>query len=343
MNVALLAALLTGAILVAANERTPARVAAGFDVSQFLRVDAGFPESEVQRTHRGDVIVRNLHVDDDTVGIVAAALIAVPPAFFMEQVRQIEEFKRSPEVPQIGRLDTPVSADALAMLTLDKGDLDAARRCRAGDCDLKLDARGIEKLRAVPANGDVMAALRAHLADYVSSYFRNGNAALLTYHDRGRPQTLLGELERIVEASPFIKRVWPDLYTGIAQFSGTLPEGLEGFAYWSKEKVGPRSAISLTHLVIRPPKDGVGVVATKQLYASHYSTASLGLTVLVDQSGAAGPRTLVIYLNRTRVDIFGGVLGGLKRPLVRSRARSGAERMMLALRTRLEAEFRQSR
>jgi hypothetical protein len=110
--------------------------------------------------------------------------------------------------------------------------------------------------------------------------------------------------------------------------------------YWSKEKVGPRPVVSLTHVIIRPPGDGVATIATKQLYASHYTTGSLGLTILADRTADKGPRTLVVYLNRTRVDVFDGVLSAVKRPIVRSRARSGAVRMMTGLRTRLEAQFR---
>jgi hypothetical protein len=165
----------------------------------------------------------------------------------------------------------------------------------------------------------------------------------MTYNDHGRPQTLVDQLDRIVQASSFLAREWPDLHNAVATFSGRLPDGLEDFTYWSKEKVGPRASITLTHVILRPPTDGTAVVASKQIYASHYASASLGLTVLADQSTAAGPRTLLIYVNRTRVDMFGGLLGGLKRPLVRSRARAGAERMMMTLRTKLESQFRQSR
>jgi hypothetical protein len=82
------------------------------------------------------------------------------------------------------------------------------------------------------------------------------------------------------------------------------------------------------------------VIATKQLYASHYSEASLGVTILLDKGTVEAPRTLVIYVNRSRLDIFGGLLGPIKRPLVRSRAREGAERTMRQLRDRLEREYR---
>lgn len=338
-----LSALLTVTLAGGTREPSVTPETGAFDLGTFLSADAGFPQGEIRRVHRGEVIVRALNPDDETVGIAAAVLVAVPPAFYVEQLRRIEEFKQSPEVQQIGRLGTPPSARDFAPLSLDAGELGEARRCRAGDCEMKLDARGIDRLRAVPAQGDVMGAVRAHLADYASAYLAEGNAALITYHDRGRPQALLGEFERILGSSPALQREWPDLHAALALFSGTLPDGLESFVYWSKEKVGPRPVVSLTHVIIRPPRDGVAVVASKQIYASHYTTASLGLTVLVDQSAAAGPRTLVVYLNRTRVDTFGGLLGGLKRPVVRSRARSGAERMMVTLRTKLESEFRQSR
>jgi hypothetical protein len=313
------------------------------DVPRFLRADLGFTEEEVQRAHRGDVIVRALSVDDESVGIAGVALLAVPPAFFLDQVRRIDEFKKSPEVLQIGRFSTLPSVADLAPLTLDKGDIDAARQCRSGSCDLKLDARGIDRLRAVAPTAEVTPAFRAYLAEYAAGYLLHGNAGLMTYNDHGRPQTLVDQLDRIVQASSFLAREWPDLHNAVATFSGRLPDGLEDFTYWSKEKVGPRASITLTHVILRPPTDGTAVVASKQIYASHYASASLGLTVLADQSTAAGPRTLLIYVNRTRVDMFGGLLGGLKRPLVRSRARAGAERMMMTLRTKLESQFRQSR
>jgi hypothetical protein len=270
-------------------------------------------------------------------------MVGVPSAFFLESARRIEEFKKTPEVQQIARFSTPPAVADMALLTLEKADLDEAHRCRPGDCALKLDDAGIAKLRAVPAGGDVLSAYRTYLASYAAAYLRQGNAALLTYHDHSRPHALSWHFEQILKASPYISRNWPELYAALAAFSGKLPEGLQGFTYWSKEKVGPRSSVTLTHVITRPPDRGIAIVASKQIYASHYTNASLGLTVMVDRGTPAEPRTLLIYVNRTRVDVFRGVLGGLKRPIVRSRAKSGAERMIENMRTKLETEFRDSR
>jgi hypothetical protein len=274
------------------------------------------------------------------VAIVTAALMAVPSEFFLDRFRRIEQFKKSAEVQQIARLGAAPSASEFAGLTLESSELKDARQCRVGRCAFKLDAAGIERMRAARDDQAAMDALRAHLAEYVSEYLQKGNSALMEYRDRSRPLAMTGQLQRILGDSPFLQKEWPALHAAVGAFPGTLPQELEHFVYWSKEKVGPRPVVSLTHVIIRPPGDGVATIATKQLYASHYTTGSLGLTILADRTADKGPRTLVVYLNRTRVDVFDGVLSAVKRPIVRSRARSGAVRMMTGLRTRLEAQFR---
>ena len=121
-------------------------------------------------------------------------------------------------------------------------------------------------------------------------------------------------------------------------FAGGPVNGLEQFLYWSKEKPPGHVVINATHVVIQPDTAGTAVVATKQIYASRYMHASIGLSILIDRSTPEGPRTLVVYMNRTHVDLFDG-LGRMIRPVVRSRARASAERMLGRLRPRLEQEW----
>lgn len=99
--------------------------------------------------------------------------------------------------------------------------------------------------------------------------------------------------------------------------------------------------ISLTHVVISPVQNGRAAIATKGIYASHYGDASLGLTLLLELGTPTAPRTLVVYVNRSRLDIMGGLFGAIKRPLIRSRARDGAARTMKALRDRTERQWRE--
>jgi hypothetical protein len=312
---------------------------AAFDEQALLK-ELGFSAHDLQKIGRGEVVGRTTQADSSAVALVVAGTIAIPTGFYIDRFRAIESFKKTAEVLQIGRFSNPPSNHDLAALTLDEADVSDLKACRIGDCGVKLDEEGITSLARRDAQaGPSSAAMRQYLANYVQRYLERGDAALAEYRDNSQPRRVADELRVILGRSHFLQRGWPALYATVAAFPGTGPEGLEHFVYWSKEKVGPRAVISVTHAIISPPQGGTAAIATKQLFASHYSTGSLGVTMLIDKGTTESPRTLVVYVNRSRLDIFGGILGSIKRPLVRSRARDGAERMMRLLRERLERDY----
>jgi hypothetical protein len=321
----------------------PLHTAAPFDAVGFLRTYARFSDDDIARLGRGEPAARTLEADSAEAAICAAIDVEVPPAFYIARFHDIALFKTGGPVLQVRRFGTPPSAGDLAALRVE--DVDELRKCRVGDCAVKLDAAGIERARGITggdAAGRIAAVYREHLASYAARYMAHGDGALLEYRDAAKPQAVANELQQIVEHSPYLLRELPRLATALTGFTGTLPPGLDGFLYWSAEEVGPRTVVSITHAIVSTPGDGPAAVATKQIYASHYFTASLGLTILADVSGGRAPRTRVIYINRSRVDAFAGVLGGVKRAIARSRARKGADHTLRALKTRLEAAFRQS-
>src|SRR5262249_40529557 len=113
--------------------------------------------------------------------------------------------------------------------------------------------------------------------------------------------------------------------------------------YWSKELVRNRGVVSITHVsVARLPEDSPAdyAVGSKQIYGSHYYDGSLGLTVLVPDRSSARPLTYVVYLNRSRIDLFNGLFGGIVRGLVKSSARSTVQTMLGRLRQSLETPER---
>ena len=306
-----------------------------------LLKEIGFSAHDIQKIARGEIVARPLETDSSSVALAVAGTIHIPPAFYVERFRSIEKFKRAAEVHQIGRFARePEAADA-ATLTFDDDDIDDLRDCRLEHCGVKLDADGISAIANRDAKLDTAsAALRTHLAGYVRRYLQSGNSALIEYREASRPRRLADDLRAITARLEYARRRWPSLLEAVNAFTGTLPEGLEGFVYWSKEKVGPRPVVSVTHAIIAQPHDAATAIATKQLYASHYTNASLGLTLLLDIGTPEAARTRLVYVNHSRVDLFGGILGGLKRQVVRSRAREGAERTVRGLSQRLESQYR---
>ena len=301
--------------------------------------EIGFSNQEMQRIGRGEIVSRTIEADGSEVALAVAATIAAPSSFYLEKFRDIEAYKKTEEVQQIGKFSHPPSAADMARMTLDQADVDDLRSCRVGACGVKLDRRGIDAIAAPNATIDTAsAALREHLVAYTQRYLETGDSVLMEYHDSSPPGRLSEQLRGISARTTYLRR-WPTVFEAVFNFTGRLPPGFEQFVYWSKEKLGPRAVVSVTHVIISPPRDGVGVVATKQIYASHYGRASLGITILLDQGPPDARRLRIVYLNRSRLDVFGGLLGPLKRPLVRSRAREGAERMMRGVKARLEKQY----
>lgn len=316
-----------------------------FDTHAFLRTYAGFTRQDLARVAAGTTVARSLPTDPDEVAVAAAVFMAVPRHVWVERFRDIASFKRNPAVLAIGRFSSPPSASDMRALRLDSDDLTALRRCRPGDCGVRLNQAGMARIQSAGLQGAgaeerAADALREYLAGYAADYLRRGDAALMEYNDRQRPRRIAAELAMIIQRSPYFARELSAMRTDIGGFAGLAASAHDHLLYWSDEKIASTPTTSLTHAIIAAPAAGLTAIATRQIYASHFFHASLGLTLLGDTAGPTGPGVTVIYINRSRVDAFAGLLGPVKRAAVRSRARSGAERLLRDLRLRLEREGR---
>jgi hypothetical protein len=111
----------------------------------------------------------------------------------------------------------------------------------------------------------------------------------------------------------------------LIDYPATAHDASSDFVYWSKERVHARPVVSITHVAIVKGGETSPVdyaIGTKQIYAMHYFDASLGVTLLVRDPAARVPATYVVYLNRSRIDLFDGLFGGMARRIVAGRARS---------------------
>jgi len=309
----------------AATERTnPARhfLAMVFDVaaSDLARVDAG-------RVYSRTLPVRHPR-EVATLGVIR---IATTPQRYVDRLMNIAAFKRDEAVLQIGTFSTPPQHADVSELTLDEADVRRLRECRVDKCDVQLSADAIERFRTeltwqapdVPQRATEL--MRRILTDYVARYVERGSAAEMEYADSPTRLALAKEFSSLVSADTSTWPHVPGLKRHLLEFPAARGDGATDLVYWSKERVHRRPVISVTHLAIVPMTGGSPVVyaiASKQIYAMHYFDASLGITLLIPDSTAAQPATYVVYLNRSRIDLFDGVWGGIARKVVSGRARS---------------------
>ena len=331
---------LTAAGSAPAGDPARARLASAFDLKS----------ADLAVIDAGDVFSRSLSsIDRREVATLGVVRVRVTPEFYVKQFDDIARFKRDEAVLQIGAFgDPPASADVQA-LTLDDSDIEDLRECRVGDCGLQLGAGAINRFRhevdwrrsdaAAKAN-DVM---RQVLVGYANGYLDGGAAFPTEYADDEEGLDIRQEFASLAESTPLAWQQFPHLLRHVVEFpAGRSRQPMTDLLYWSKEKVGRRTVVSITHLAITaasadPHPDYA--IASKQVYGTHYFDASLGLTVLVRDAVASPDAMYLAYFNRSRVDVFHGLFGGITRAAVTSRARSTVANSLEHLKQRLEQHF----
>jgi hypothetical protein len=179
--------------------------------------------------------------------------------------------------------------------------------------------------------------VRQELLRYIETYMRDGNPALIEYHDKTKPVHLEREFLGVLDAMPGLEGFVPEFHDYLAQYSGQPRPGVEEFFYWSVESFGLKPVDSVTHVFIYP-QPGRAVTASKQIYASHYFDASMGLAAALDDSSdSSEPRMYLVYLNRSRIDLLGGFFGPLRRLILRGRLREGMRKNLTEVVHKLES------
>lgn len=286
---------------------------------------------DTRRIDDGQVVARTLEVENRrevaTLGIVR---IDTTPAIYVERLVDIVNFKRTGDVLQVGTFSSPPQPADVAALSVDERDLKRLRDCRVGDCSIRLSAEGIERFReidwnAVDASRRANGLLRELLLDYVTRYRESGAAAAIEYAGTPSPLNVGREFASLVDADTAIWKYAPHLRWHLLEYPVAIDENTSDFIYWSKELVHGRPVISITHVLIAKATDKSPVryaIGSKQIYATHYFDASLGLTLLISDPAASSRGTYVVYLNRTRIDLFEGLFGSVARRVAAGRARS---------------------
>ncbi len=295
-----------------------------------LRLLAGLSTEEWSAVNRGEVQARVLDTEEKReVAVVGVARVRAGIECFVPLLQDIETFKKSPDVLRIRKFDSPPGPHALDGFGIEAGDVAALRTCKTGDCDVKLPARAMERLaRSVDWNrpghtATVESIVRDEMRAYIDAYVDQGNAALIEYHDKKKPVRLADEFRGLLDGRPRVADFAPQFQTYLARYPNQKLAGVRDFFYWSEESFGLGPVTSVTHVSVYV-QPGEAVAVSKQIFASHYFDASLGLTVAMnDAKATSGSGMYLLYLNRSRVDLLGGFLGGLRRVFVRGRMRDG--------------------
>jgi hypothetical protein len=274
------------------------------------------------------------------VAVFGAVWINAPASAYVARVEDIERFEHGGSFLVTKRISDPPAAEDFAQLQLPEEDLADLRRCRVGDCQVKLGASALQALRAgvdwdrPSANEDANAVFRRVALEYVTGYRREGNRELAVYCDKSQPTIVANEFRSMVDRVAPLATHLPDLRRFLLDYPrATLPDSTD-FLYWQETEFGLKRTIRISHLVILQRPDQV-VVASKMLYASHYFWTALELRLLVPDP-ERGPGFWFVNIGRSRSDGLGGMTGRLVRRRVRDEVQQGMRSALNATRAKLE-------
>jgi hypothetical protein len=311
------------------------------EVAHLLTGTFGFAPSDLADLARNKVIKRSLPASaPGEIAVVGAIRIHASRTVFMQRVRDIAQFKRGPEVVQIGTFHQPPTLADLAPLTVGPDDFDP-RSCRVHDCDIRLPADAITRIQQAVA-GDrqdaqarASAAFKRVLVEHVRAYLDGGAGRITEYDDGEAPIRPNDQFAAILASAPELGKLAPGIAAHLLDPTNKRLPGAEDVVYWSKEKFGFASFITVTHVCITCPSAALCVIASRDVYSSRYIDASLSVAIAADVPGVADAFDLV-YANRSRANALKGAFASLRRSIAERRARSGLEETLKRLRVSLE-------
>jgi hypothetical protein len=299
--------------------------------------------SEREALLAGRPLVKLLEADPSReIAVFGAIWVNAPSRLYLDEVRNIEQFERGGAFRITKRISEPPNAADFAALTISDQDFEDLKDCTIGDCALKLDADGVQALRAEvdwrkpTAKADATALFRRLALQYVNGYRRGGNASLGVHRDKDRPTFVANEFRSMIDRLPRLAVELPELTRYLLEYPNATLADSTDFLYWQETQFGLRPTVRINHLVIQDRPDQT-VVASKMLYASHYFWTALELRVLL-RDAARGPGFWLVTVNRSRSDGLSGFTGRVIGSRVRSEVEDGTRAALTATKTKLESK-----
>jgi hypothetical protein len=334
----LVALSLISGVLVHAVQHLPQKALAdlGLTPQQIAAVDAGRPVAKVLSWG-----------GPSEVFVFGAVHVGGSLETYLEAARDLGRLSGTPGYQGIGEIRENATVADLIALAFDPDDVKALKTCREGACDVQLPTTGIQAFRdgvnwsRPDAAEQVNALARPAVLRLVQAYRRGGNQALGEYRDKQHPARVAEQFAAMIgRGSAALPNVLPELRRYLLEYPNAELTGADSFFYWEKVAFGLKPTIRVNHSVIyRGTTQGrnFGVVAIKQLYATHYFHTALDLSVCIDDGATVAQRGFsLLTLKGSEQEGLTGVKGSIVRKIVVDKTRTSVETGLAAIKRAVE-------
>jgi hypothetical protein len=319
------------------------------DPFAFFRSTIELSDSQRERLARGQVVTEMLPADGLQVGFFGAVAVKARAPVLLDLLHRIGDFREGPRVLETREFSNPPQLADLDRLALPDQDLDELRRCEPEDCDLKLTDREIRRIQGVVRrSGDDWRAelqreFRKLVLERTRTYLTSGHTRTPPLQSSSEPIDLDVRVSELLRKMPTLTAQLPALTAYLEHYPDVpLPRGAESFLYWTVEDLR-RPVVVVRHVVTLRGQSGsrqpLVISVSKQVLATHYLDASIGVTCLI-RGEPGSPHNYFVYLNRSALDFLDGFPAWLRRRLVSRGVESEGAKLLLYIRDRIERRAR---
>lgn len=324
----------------AAQDSTPARRA-------YLEGVIGLSASDVRRIDAGRPVVATLDGRDGPEVVTFGAVhILAPPSAVLDHVLTLQTLRRTVGALAVGTISTPPQLSDFQALTVTPDDLESLPKCKPGSCDLQLPVWAIHRFREGgfrgPGGQNTADSLMREVAHRIfTGYLSGGQAAMEPYVDRAQPLRPVDEYVRLLSAHQYLPAPFTALRGYLLGYPKAMLAGTEERFFWATIQQSLKPTTRLSHMVVvrgtavgPSPFPIAGVVATTQVFATHYYSSTLEWHVVVPDPARDG--TFVFFLTRSWTPGMTGFRAHITRPAVRSRVRDSLMRYLTLTKSMVE-------
>lgn len=239
------------------------------------------------------------------IAAAAAVVVEAPMDVLVAEVQSLEILRKRGVLMAMGKFSEPVSGHDLDKLEIPQQTLDAMASAKFRSSDVKLSSAEIAAIRRVkPEQREVL--YKSFLLRRIRAWREKGVDGLDQYHDKKRP------IEQAKETGEMLASL------GKTRPNGPMPVATR-YQYWSVEQFGSlKPVIALNDMTVTRGF-GTARIEIVQIYSNHYFDGLVTALDFAEVRSESGPATLVRLAFYSRLDLFEGLLGGLKRRFGRSK------------------------
>ncbi|MGZ8797655.1 MAG: hypothetical protein ACXW2F_09930 [Thermoanaerobaculia bacterium] len=332
-----LVAFTLSAPIVARTPPLPILTTLGLTAEEVAAVDAGRPVAKVLPWG-----------GPSEVYVFGAVHVDGRPETYLTAARDVQRLGGAPGYLGIGEFRDDTTVGDLTGLTFEPDDVKALKTCREAACDVQLPTASIQAFRdgvdfsRADATEQANALARSMLLQLLRSYQQGGHFALGEYRDKQNPARVGEQYETMIGRASVLPDVIPELRRYLLEYPKASLANAESFFYWEKVAFGLKPTIRVNHAVIyrgRAQGHDFGVVAIKQLYATHYFHTALDVSVCVDDAaGGNADGFYLLTLKGSQQEGLTGAKGSMVRKVVVDKTRRSLESALASIKRAVEQQ-----